>query len=214
MSISYPTLAMKTDGTMAGVGGGSTDTTTSTNIGTSATAAITLGATLQNMTIQNNQLTFTGISGLTPTTTIASGGPAKCLGLPMIAVYALSAETTAIATSTTPATWWRIPLPWKIIGVRASLYTAGSTATTIDIRTVASGTAMPTSVAGGTSIFTTALTIASTKQSSCESGNTAYALTTAASTTGIADDSGFAVFITGAGTGSAGLKLNLYYTIY
>ena len=84
---------------------------------------------------------------------------------------------------------------------------------TIDIRYVLSGTPIPTSVGGGTSIFTTALTIDATKPSSVTSAASAV-LTTTASTNGLADDTGLAFFVTGAGTGAAGLKVIIYYITY
>ena len=97
--------------------------------------------------------------------------------------------------------------------IRDSLYTAGSFATTIDIRSVASGATMPTSTAMGTSIFSTTLTIDATKNSSVGSA-TAAVLTTAANSTGLADDTGLAVFVTTPGTSAAGLKLYIYYTTF
>jgi hypothetical protein len=54
------------------------------------------------------------------------------------------------------------------------------------------------------------LTIDSTKMSSINS-STAAVLTTAANIAGLADDTGMAIFVTGAGTAAAGLKVILYY---
>ena len=165
--------------------------------------------TKQRLSISGGSvLQFNGVGGNVSSIATISNAPIR--GLPQVAVFALSSETGAIAVSSTPATWFRIPYPWRIIGVRASLYTAGSTATTINIFSVAQGVAVPTS-ATGTSIFSTALTIDATRTSSIGSATNAV-LTTAANTTGLADDSGLSVFITSAGTSATGLKLLIYYT--
>jgi hypothetical protein len=39
-------------------------------------------------------------------------------------------------------------------------------------------------------------------------------MTNAAGTVGLADDTGLAFFVTGAGTGAAGLKVVIYYTTF
>ena len=132
----------------------------------------------------------------------------------MTAVIALSLETGTISVSTTPAAWFRIPYPWIIEGVRGYLYTPSSSGSvTVDIRSVASGTAIPTNNTLGTSIFTTALTIDATRPSSVGSAVSAV-LTNAAGTVGLADDTGLAFFVTGAGTSAAGLKVVIYYATF
>jgi hypothetical protein len=136
------------------------------------------------------------------------------IGFPSFIAFALTAETGPINITTIPALWFRIPYPWRIRGVRASVYTPSvSGSITIDILSVPSGTSIPTSVSSGTSIFTTPLTIDENRPSSVGSLVPAV-LTTAASTTGLADDTGLAVFITSAGTGSAGLKIFIYYHVF
>ena len=67
---------------------------------------------------------------------------------PQSIIYACSDETTAITTGTAKTTW-RMPYPFQILSVKASLTTAGSTSgtTTIDIND------------DGTSILSTKLTI-------------------------------------------------------
>ena len=67
---------------------------------------------------------------------------------PQSIIYACSDETTAITTGTAKTTW-RMPYPFQILGVKASLTTAGSTSgtTTIDIND------------DGTSILSTKITI-------------------------------------------------------
>jgi hypothetical protein len=67
---------------------------------------------------------------------------------PQSIIYACSDETTAITTGTAKTTW-RMPYPFQVLGVKASLTTAGSTSgtTTIDIND------------DGTSILSTKITI-------------------------------------------------------
>lgn len=190
-------------------------TSTALNFGTSAGGSTTFGISTQPHVINGSVLNVGSV--LAPTissiTAITSGGNARVLGFPQVAVFALTSETGAVAVSTTPATWFRIPYPWKILGCRASVYTSSSSgAISIDVRSVASGTAIPTSNGGGTSIFSTLVTIDASRTSSIGSTTTSV-LTTAAGTTGLADDTGLAVFVTGAGTGAAGLKLIIYYCI-
>ena len=170
----------------------------------------TLGQTTMN--IRGGTLNFVNlapnVSSITTTTSFVKG-------FPMTAVIALSAETGAISASpTVPAAWFRIPYPWLIEGVRGYVYTPSSSGTiTIDIRSVASGTAIPTISSGGTSIFSTALTIDATRPSSVSSAVSAV-ITNAAGTVGLADDTGLAFFVTGAGTGAAVLKVVIYYTMF
>ena len=67
---------------------------------------------------------------------------------PQSIIYACSDETTAITTGTAKTTW-RMPYPFQVLAVKASLTTAGGTSgtTTIDIND------------DGTSILSTKLTI-------------------------------------------------------
>jgi hypothetical protein len=140
-------------------------------------------------------------------------GASKIIGLPQEMTIALTSETGAVTVSTTPAAHFRIPRSWRILGVRANLYNASTSGSvSIDIRSVSTGVTIPTSVAGGTSIFTTPLSIDSTRMSSVAS-TTGAVLTTAANTAGLSDDTGMAFFVTGAGAGAAGLKVILYYCV-
>jgi hypothetical protein len=184
-----------------------------TNIGTGAASnnTVILGTLGQTTTTLNGGslvLTNYGPTILT-TSTIASGGPARVLGIPMVMTMALSTDTGTVYASTTPVTWLRNPMPWTLYGVRAHLYTPGTTATSVDIRFVPSATQIPTNSSAGTSLFSTLLTVAANKQSSCETGNTPMVL----GTTTFADDTGFAFFVN-PGSGAAGLKLSLYYYVY
>lgn len=164
-------------------------------------------------TFNIGQLTFNHLTtGFTPTAVIGSGGPAKCIGLPMVASYDLTSQTGAVTVSAAPVASFRLPLPWKILGVRATLYTPSTAgAVTINIVTVASGTTVAKLVGNGTSIFGTTLTIAASRQSSCEVGNTPYTLTS--DPLDLADNSGVSIFVTSAGTGASGLKLIIYYSV-
>jgi hypothetical protein len=138
-------------------------------------------------------------------------GSSKVLGMPQEMCIALTSETGAVAVSSAPAAHFRIPRAWRILGVRANLYNASTSGSvSIDIRSVATGVTIPTSISAGTSIFTTPLSIDSTRMSSVGS-TTGAVLTTAANTAGLSDDTGMGIFVTGAGTGAAGLKLILYY---
>jgi hypothetical protein len=209
--MSFNSSPLSADGTSVfSSGGGSV--ASATTIGTTAASAISLGNVSRSLTVSGTSVSFSGLT-LNPAASIAAGA-GRILGQPHVAVFSLTSETGAVAVSTTPATWFRFPFPVRIIGVRGYLYTAGGSQTTVDIRTVASGVTIPTSIAGGTSIFTTALTLATSRFSSVEAGNTAYALTTAASTTGYSDDQGFAIFVSNAGTSAAGLKVMVYYTVF
>tara|TARA_B100000029_G_scaffold466047_1_gene501214 strand:- start:1273 stop:1665 length:393 start_codon:yes stop_codon:yes gene_type:complete len=68
---------------------------------------------------------------------------------PQSIIVAASDETTAITTADNPKTTFRTPYPFQVLGVKASLTTAGSTSgtTTIDIND------------DGTSILSTKITI-------------------------------------------------------
>ena len=185
--------------------------TSAINVGTGATAnntvtVGTIGQTTSN--ILGGTVVFTNMS---PTVSSTSQTTCRVNGLPLTAVIALTAETGTVAVSTTPAGWFRLPYPWRILGVRACLYTVSSSgAVTIDIRYVSTGIVIPTSVTGGTSIFTTTLTIDATKPSSVGSATPAV-ISSSISTNGLGDDAGLAFFVTSAGTGATGLKVILYY---
>jgi hypothetical protein len=187
------------------------------NISTGATAANTLilGGTsgFTNHNIAGNSLTLTGISQNISSISALALGASRMLGLPQEMCIALTSELGAVTVSTTPAAHFRVPRPWRIrLGVRANLYTPSTTgAVTIDIRSVASAINNPTSASGGTSIFTTLLTIDATRNSSI--GSAAAAVLTTAANNSLNDDSGLAIFCTAAGTGAAGLKIILYYSV-
>jgi hypothetical protein len=186
------------------------------NIGRSAASInfITLGTqNLTNITLAGNSLSLIGLSPNISSISALAVGASRVLGLPQEMCIALSSETGAVVVSTTPGAQFRIPRAWRILGVRANLYTPSTSGSvSIDIRSVATGVTIPTSVAGGTSIFTTPLSIDSTRMSSVAS-TTGSVLTTAANTAGLSDDTGMGIFVTGAGTGAAGAKVILYYCV-
>jgi hypothetical protein len=173
-----------------------------------------LGATAQPLNVNAQSLTF-NVSlapNISSTAFINSGGsgPSRVLGLPQVGVFALTSETGAVTVSSAPATHFRIPFPWRIIGVRASLYTPSTSGqVVIDIRSVPSGPVAITP-SGGTSIFITNLLTIDANQSSSVGSATSATITSAANT-GLVDNSGLSVFIIGAGSGAAGCKLLIYY---
>jgi hypothetical protein len=184
----------------------------SANLGTTATGAVSVGVTTQNTNINAATLLFSSTLAAN-ISSISALTASRVQGLPQEMSIALTSETGAVTVSTTPAAHWRLPRQWRILGVRANLYNASTSGSvSIDIRSVASGVTIPTSVAGGTSIFTTLLTIDSTRMSSVGSA-TAAVINTTVNATGLSDDSDLAFFITAAGTGAAGCKLLIYYTI-
>jgi hypothetical protein len=168
----------------------------------------------QSLNVNAQSLTF-NVSlapNISSTAFINSGGPARVIGLPQVAVFALTSETGAVSVSTTPATHFRIPFPWRILGVRANLYTPSSSGqVVIDIRSVPSGV-IPTNVGGGTSIFITNLLTIDANQSSSV-GSATNATITSQANTGLVDNTGLAIFVTGAGTGASGAKVIIYYTV-
>ena len=116
---------------------------------------------------------------------------------PQSIIVAASDETTAITTGTAKTTW-RMPYPFQVLGVKASLTTAGGTSgtTTIDIND------------DGTSIFSTLLTIDQGELTSVTAA-TSYVLATTGYT--ILPDSSMTVdvdAISGGGT-ETGLKIEI-----
>ena len=116
---------------------------------------------------------------------------------PQSIIVAASDETTAITTGTAKTTW-RMPYPFQILAVKASLTTAGGTSgtTTIDIND------------DGTSIFSTLLTIDQGELTSVTAA-TSYVLATTGYT--ILPDSSMTVdvdAISGGGT-ETGLKIEI-----
>jgi hypothetical protein len=183
---------------------------------TTSTTGVTLGATAQSLNINASSLIF-NVSlapNISSTAFINSGGPARVIGLPQVAVFALTSETGAVTVSTTPATHFRIPFPWRILGVRASLYTPSSLGqVVIDIRSVPSGGLIPTNVGGGTSIFITNLLTIDANQSSSVGSTTSAVVINSVANTGLVDNTGLAIFCTAAGVNAAGLKIIIYYSV-
>lgn len=104
-------------------------------------------------------------------------------------IIAVSDETTSITAGTGKVTF-RMPYAFTVTAVRASLTTAGSSTTTVDINEA------------GTSILSTKLTIDSSEKTSTTAA-TPYVL----SDTSLADDAEITIDIDGAGTGAKGLKV-------
>lgn len=104
-------------------------------------------------------------------------------------IVAVSDESTAITAGTAKITF-RMPYAFTVSAVRASLTTAGSSITTVDINE------------GGTSILSTKLSIDASEKTSITAA-TPYVL----SDTSLADDAEITVDIDGAGTGAKGLKV-------
>ena len=126
---------------------------------------------------------------------------------------AILGGTAALTAPATPVYWRRIPFTWKIWGIYGSLYTKSTSgAVTVDIRYVLPGVTIPTVSTGGLSLFNvTPLTIDVNKVSSV--GGTVPLVFASAATDGtLVGDSAFAVFVKTAGTGAAGLQLNIIYT--
>lgn len=109
-------------------------------------------------------------------------------------IIAVSDETTAITTGTAKVTF-RMPYAFTLTGTRASLATAGSALTTVDINE------------SGSSILSTKLSIDSGEKTS-----TTAATTAVLSDTSLADDSEITIDIDAAGTGAKGLKVTLIGT--
>ena len=110
-------------------------------------------------------------------------------------ILSVTADNTDIQVGTSQMTF-RAPFAMDLYQLpRASLTTASSSgAVTADINV------------GGTSIFSTNLTIDAN-----ETTSTTAATAAVLSTTSIADDSQITIDIDGAGTGARGLKITLYY---
>jgi hypothetical protein len=189
--------------------------TSNVNIATGVTGGVSnviIGTNSNTTTTINGTLVYGNTTPILSNVVVASGGPARVLGVPLTSVVVLSGETNALVVSTTPAAWFRTPYPWRILGVRGSVYTPSTSGNiTVDIRQVASGTIIPISNTVGTSIFTNVLTIDANRPSSILSTNVSAITTTIPLS--IADDTGLAFFITGAGTGAAGLKVVMYYAV-
>lgn len=110
-------------------------------------------------------------------------------------VVAVGDETTTLTTGTDKVTF-RMPFPFTVTEVRASLTTASSSGVvTIDINE------------GGSSILSTKLTI-----DASETTSTSAATPAVISDANLADDAEITIDIDGAGTGAAGLKVMLIGT--
>ena len=110
-------------------------------------------------------------------------------------ILSVTADNTDIQTGSGQITF-RVPFAMELYQVpRASLSTASSSgAVTVDINS------------GGSTIFSTNLTIDAN-----ETTSTTAATPAVLSTTSIADDSQITIDVDGAGTGARGLKITLYY---
>lgn len=125
---------------------------------------------------------------------IAPGAQVNPTTYPVEIGVACSDETTALTAGTGKVTF-RLPHAMTLTGVRASLTTAGSTLTTVDINEA------------GTSVLSTKLTIDANEKTS-----TTAATAAVISDAPLADDAEITIDIDGAGTGAAGLKVWLIGT--
>ena len=105
-------------------------------------------------------------------------------------VVAAGDETTAITTGTKVT--FRMPYAFTLTEVRASLTTAGTTGTTVDIHE------------GGTSILSTKLTFDANEKTT-----TTAATPAVISDAALADDAEMTIDVDAAGTGAKGLKVTL-----
>ena len=110
-------------------------------------------------------------------------------------ILSVTADNTDIQTGTGQFRF-RLPFAMELYQIpRASLSTASSSgAVTVDINS------------GGSTIFSTNLTIDANETTSITAATPAVL-----STTSIADDSQITIDVDGAGTGARGLKITLYY---
>ena len=111
--------------------------------------------------------------------------------VPVSLIVAVGDETTAITAGTGKVTF-RLPHAMTLTAVRASLTTAGTTLTTVDINE------------GGTTILSTKLTIDANEKTSQSAAAAAVI-----SDTALAADAEITIDIDGAGTSAAGLKVTL-----
>ena len=111
-------------------------------------------------------------------------------------IVAVSDETTSITTGTSKITF-RAPRTMTLTGIRASLSTAGSSTTTVDVN-----------LNGSTIMTTNKLNFDSSEKTTVTYSGSAAALTT----TAVADDDEFTIDIDTAGTGAKGLKVTFLYT--
>ena len=116
------------------------------------------------------------------------------VAVPVSLIVAVGDETTAISAGTAKVTF-RLPHAMTLTAVRASLTTAGTTVTTVDINE------------SGTTILSTKLTIDANERTSQTAATGAVI-----SDTALADDAEITVDIDGAGTSAAGLKVTLIGT--
>lgn len=144
--------------------------------------------------INENAFTVTGTAGTTKYVGYDGSDPAWT-AIPETIIIACSDESTAITTGTAKATF-RMPFAMTVSSVRATLSTASSSgAVTVDVND------------GGTSIFSTTLTIDASEKTS-----TTAATAAVLSDTALADDAEITIDIDGAGTGAKGLKVALIGT--
>lgn len=162
-----------------GGGGGSGDASTNTNVSVNGELVLfsgTSGKLLQ-------RATGTGYVK-------ATSGVMSVVSLPAEIGVAASDESSVITTGTGKITF-RMPYAMTLSSVRASLTTASSSGlVTVNVKL------------GGTTIFSTQLTIDATEKTS-----TTAATPAVLSTTALTDDGEITVDIVGAGTNAVGLKL-------
>lgn len=113
--------------------------------------------------------------------------PTECL------IIAASDETTALTTGTAKVTF-RMPYAFTLTGIRASLTTAGSGTTTVDVNE-----------AGSTIMTTNKLNFDASEKTTTTYSGTAATLTD----TSLADDAEITIDIDTAGAGATGLKVYL-----
>lgn len=159
-----------------------------------ATAALVASAPAALDTLDELAAALGDDSNYAATTTAALAARVLKSAVPVTLVVALSDETTDITAGTAKLTF-RMPHAMTLTGVRASLATAGSTLTTVDINE------------GGSSILSTKLTIDATEKTS-----TTAAAAAVISDAALADDAEITMDIDGAGTGAKGLKVTLIGT--
>jgi hypothetical protein len=184
------------------------------SFGTNSTANVYLGNTSVSTNIVGSFLQMS-----TPTNAYISapriilgtannnGIPPKITYMTLTQVLTCTTETGTFSASTTsPIAQFRVPFQSKLLGVRASLNTAGTTPTTLLVY-FSSLTNFNTAWGTSYNLLSTNMIISTFNTSTTQSGSTTAVVV--ANT--VPDDNVIGIFVSSAGTSAAGLKVTLYY---
>jgi hypothetical protein len=190
-----------------------------TGFGTNASSSVSVGLSTQILQLNGSSANLTSSNFAVATTQTISPTAthtASQTGMVQTAIIACTAETGNATNSTAPATSFRVPFQWRIIGARAHYTndtdgTPPTSAILVDIRHNTTPMSINTQ---GTSIFGTArLNIDANRYSTVNSTAVANNGVLATNPVVVPDDSVVSIFLSSTTTGAQGVKVVIYYTL-